>query len=335
MIEKKLTFLKHLYGTCDSNIVINELIHAGLPYYPVFSFQFAFRFVPRQDGILDDTIEPKLDEMPDDFAKTGAYQVYGIRPLSIERDGDKGAFFDKIEKNLETSSYMPCMLDGYYDEATTYAGKYRKVHGFHGRIITGLDENYVYYQATHPSDPGGEFQLSREEFWTACGATIDFEYPAISKSREEIHSVINQALQNWFCTVNYEKMFEDMMLFSEAIRMCPDLSIYIEPKLVPNRLPKSRLFRNLNGMCLSRGAAVSFFQGYLDDFKISAYQVPLEHLRQSLNLWTRVKMLLVKYGMKETTRFQTSMADYLLQICEHEQEAVALLKQAISEEMNH
>lgn len=250
-----------------------------------------------------------------------------------DKDDDKEVFLKKTGKLLETSS-VPCLIDCYYDPSTEYANAYQKVHQGHGRIVTGIDSEYIYYYATHVSDPSECFCMSLDDFYLACEKIMHFRYPTIPKSQEERHASLKQILREWFVEEDYQKMLEDIGHFSEAVRSKSSLKEETENQFPRNKIPSSHLFYALLSVSNSRGATITFLQGYIDEFGNDAYRGPLQYLERSLELWNLVRSLLVKYGMSPKQSIQKSMADCLLEIKNLEQRVVEGIRKAICDEMN-
>lgn len=328
-VKKKPPF-RHPYGDCISNIPINKLIEEELPYYPIFAYGFTFEYVPEEGKVLGDSILTSA-AIADNYWNT-ILRVYGIEFEFNDKDENKDIFLAKIGQLLDTSS-VPCLIDCYYDPSTEYANVYQKVHGGHGRIVTEIDAESVYYYATHVSDPKERFSMSRDDFYLACMKVISFRYSTTPKRQEERHAILKEILLEWFVETDYHKMFEDLEKFSKAVRTSPNLGDEIDNQFPRNKVPVSHLFSRLVLLCRSRGATIAFIQGYMDEFGNHAYQLPLQHLQKSLERWELVKSLLVKYGMAPKQSLQESMADYLLQIRDLEQEAVVALQKVICDEI--
>lgn len=289
----------------------------------MFAYSLTFEYIPQEGRILGDSVsvKPAIDR---NYWNT-IYQVYGIEPYCEDKDADKDIFLKKIGKLLE-KSVVPCIIDCYYDPSTEYANVYQSIHGGHGRIVTGIDSESVYYYATHVNDPPECFSMSLDDFYLACEEIVCFKYPSIPKSQEERHAVLKQILFKWFVELDYGKMFDDLERFSEAVRNSSSLGDEIDHQFQSNKVPVSHLFGKLVLLCQSRGAAIAFFQGYIEEFKNQAYREPLRLLEESLKLWNIVKSLLVKYGMAPKQSLQESMADYLLEIRDVEREAVGMIR---------
>lgn len=332
MLDKNSAPFRHPYGDCVSNIPINKLIQAGLPYYPIFAYSFTFEFTQQTGRILGDSVAVST-------AISGSYwdsiyRVYGIECEFEDKDENKDEFFSKIRKLLESSS-VPCLIDCYYDPSTEYANVYQKEHQAHGRMVTEIDSEFVYYYATHVADSSERFYMSLDDFYLACEKIMYFRFPASPKTKEERHFVLKEILLEWFIENDYERMFEHLGSFSEALRSSSSLGDEIDHQFQRNRVPVSKLFGKLVLICQSRGAAIVFLQGYMGEFGNNAYQAPIQRLVRSLELWNDVKSLLVKYGMAPKQSIQESMANYLLEIRNIEEEAVELLRNVIYMEMDN
>lgn len=330
-IKENAAPFRHPYGNCISNLLINKLIEEGLPYYPIFAYGFSFEYIPEEGKALGDCVQPAT-AIRRSYWDT-IYRVYGLECHFNDKDNNKTDFFERIERMLQTSMVC-CLVDCYYDPSTEYANVYQKVHQGHGRIVTEMDSEFVYYYATHVNDPTERFCISRDVFYLACEKVLCFKCPEISKSQEELHAVLQTIVYEWFMERNYQKMIDDLVRFSEAVRESPSLSDEIVHQFQPNQVPVSRLFHKLVLLCQSRGGVIAFLEGYMNQFGNNAYEQPLQQLKCSLELWNLVKSLLVKYGMSPKQLLQESMADYLLEISHAEQKAVEGIQKAICDEMN-
>lgn len=320
---------RHPYGDCILNIPINEFIQVGLPYYPLFAYRLNFEYVPEEGKILGDSLAvvPIVKKRYWDMI----HQLYGVEYYFEEKDDDNEVFLKNIGKLLETSS-IPCLIDCYYDPSAEHADAYQKVHEGHGRIVTKMDSEYVYYYATHVSDPPECFCMSLDEFCVACVGVMYFRYPVSIKSKKERHEVLKEILYEWFVEKDYQKMLGDIADFAEAVRSKPSLKEETENQFPRNKIPSSHLFHALLSAARSRGGAIAFLKGYMDEYGNNDYRVALQHLERSLELWNLVRSLLVKYGMAPKQSLQKSMADYLLEIKNVEQKAVEGIRKAICDE---
>ena len=330
-IKENAAPFRHPYGNCISNLLINKLIEEGLPYYPIFAYGFSFEYTPEEGKALGYCIQ-SATPIRSGYWDT-IYRVYGLECEFVDKDDNKTVFFDRIERMLQTSKVC-CLIDCYYDPSTEYANVYQKVHQGHGRIVTEMDSEFVYYYATHVSDPAERFCISRDVFYLACEKVLCFKCPETSKSQEELHVVLQAMLHEWFMERDYQKMIDDLVRFSEAVRESPSLSDEIDHQFRPNRVPVSVLFNRLVLLCQSRGGVIDFLEGYMNQFGNNAYEQPLQQLKCSLELWNLVKALLVKYGMAPKQSLQESMADYLMEISHAEQKAVEGIQKAICDEIN-
>lgn len=322
---------RHPYANCIINIPINELMQVGLPYYLLFAYRLNFEFHKEEEKILGDSIVVESINRINFWDLL--YSVYGIECYFEDRNDDKEFFIAKMGSLLKKIS-VPCLIDCYYDPSTEYAGVYRKVHEGHGRIVTKMDSEYVYYYATDFSDSPECFKISLDEFYLACERILYFKYPALIKSKKERHEVLKKILWDWFVEKDYQKMLDDISIFSEAVRSKPSLREETENQFPRNKIPSSHLFHALVSVSRSRGATIAFLNGYIDEFGYKAYRIPLQYLERSLELWNLVRTLLVKYGMAPKQSLQESMADYLLEISHAEQKAVEGIQKAICDEMN-
>ena len=259
--------------------------------------------------------------------------VYGIREIDEEKEEDATLFYSRMKDRLKLSPVY-CFLDAYYDPSTAYTRFYQKEHTEgHGRIVTAIDSEKVYYYAMDINDPKEQFAMSLEDMYLACESTIRFQYPKHPLMKKTRHEAMKKILYNQFVVIDYQKMFEDINKFSADIRRSSHIYDEIDHQFNPKVVPQSHLFGNLEWVCRSRGATVTLLQGYIDEFGNSAYQVPLEYLNQSLKLWKMEKALLVKLGMSFETTRQIAMANYLIKICNLERKAVTILRKIICDEM--
>lgn len=326
--------IRHPYGNCNKNLTINELYHAGIPYYPIFAYSFGFSFDPGRDSLLGNAISTYYEPLSYAYEIDPIYQVYGIETYIEDKDEDKDAFLKKLCRLLEISN-VACQMDAYYDPSTAYNGLYQTTHTKgHGRIITAMDEDFVYYYTTHKDDPVSRFGISRDDMHLACECLVRFRYPKVLNDRAMRQAVLQKILYQWFVDVDYRKMFDDLVCFSEAIRDCRTLSDEIDHQFAPGIVPNSRLFRNLNIIRCSRGATATFLQGYMNEFGNEKYQGPAELMKRSLELWRMEKALLVKYGLTGRASIQEAMADYLVEICDVEKKFILMLKDVISVEVS-
>ena len=171
--EKEWKPFRHNYANCLSNVLINEFMRYGIPYYPIFAYGFEFVYAPRPDRLLGESIADRRDNYNGYWDII--YRTYGIECYFEDVDPDKDAFVEKMRTRL-TNAPVPCLIDGYYDPATEYAHIYQKEHGSgHGRYVTKIDSDTVYYYATHINDPEGCFAMCLDDFHLACEKFICFK----------------------------------------------------------------------------------------------------------------------------------------------------------------
>ena len=322
---------RHVHANCISNIPINELIEAGLPYYPIFAYGMGFSYRPQEGMVLGDSVIA-WNDIDKGYWDTIS-RVYGIECSFVTKEDEKKVFFEKLRRLLKTTS-VSCMIDCYYDPSTEYANVYHKRHhSGHGRIVTDMDSDMVYYYATHISDPEGRFSMSLDDFYLACEKFIYFKYPEKERSKEERQKALQEILFDWFVKKDYRKTFEEMGRFATDVRNSKYLGDEIEHRFEQNKVPVSKLFGRLYTLYQSRGTTVEFLQGYMDEFANNAYQTPIQHLKKSVELWNLARALLVKYGMAPKNSLQDTMADSLVEICKVEQETIAMLRDIICKEM--
>lgn len=200
--------IRHPYGNCNKNLTINELYHAGIPYYPIFAYSFGFSFDPGRDSLLGNAVSTYYEPLSYVYEIDPIYQVYGIESYIEDKDEDKDAFCEKLSRLLEISN-VACQMDAYYDPSTAYNGLYQTMYTKgHGRIITAMDEDFVYYYTTHKDDPVNRFGISRDDMFLACECLVRFRYPKVLNDRAMRQAVLQKILCQWFVDVDYRKMFE-------------------------------------------------------------------------------------------------------------------------------
>lgn len=322
---------RHPYGSCISNIPINELMQAGLPYYPLFAHRLDFEYIPEEGKLLGESIKVFLGSPK--YCRDIMSQLYGLEYYIEDKDNDKETLLRKIKKILENAS-VPCLIDCYYDPSTEYANVYQKVHQGHGRIVTKMDSEYVYYYATHIDDPKECFRISLDDFYLACNGIFCFQYPVVPKSRKERHASLQNLLVECFVEKDYQKMLEDIEKFSAAVRSKPSLREETENQFPPNKIPTSQLFRYLVQLGYSRGATVTFLKGYMEEFGNNAYQDSIQCFEHSVELWNRAKALVVKYAMEPNQSIPKAIADCLLEIRKTEERAIVMVERNVIEEIH-
>jgi len=322
---------RHPYGDCFLNVFINEFMQVGLSYYPLFAHRLNFEYIPKEGKRLGDSIE--IPPFTKKHFQDIIYQLYGVECCFEDKGNDKKDFIKRVKKLLEKSS-VPCLIDGYYDPSTEYANAYQKVHQGHGRIVTKMDSEYVYYYAINISDPAECFSISLDDFYLACEGIIFFRYHMVPRSKEERHSILQKMLSEWFVEKDYQKMLEDIGNFSEAVRSKFGLIGETADLFQHNKVPDSRLFHVLVLISRSRGATIAFLKGYMEEFGNNAYQVPIQCFERSLELWNIARALLVKYAITQKQSIQESMADCLLKIQNVEKKAIAMTERNICDEIS-
>jgi len=322
----KLSYVpdRYPYGNCVLNASVFYAKQFHLRYEAAFQNTWGFNYRTEQ-GIVkffgnQETVRADLFE-----------KNLGLKRSVLFKSHFDEARVVKYMERLLADDLPPVMIvDGFYDPSTKHGGVFQNFHDRgHGRFVTGLDRTarQIYYVATDPTDPPGEFLMSFTDLAKALKSIYHFEQSGGPMRKSRVSASLRKILSSRY----YRTVFDKMSRYADWLPAEPHHDGYYSTVLKSHAVEAALVSRcrtrfKEHILYLFEDAPDAGISEWIDDFaKVIAEWSSIEglFLRQSVS---RDDSCLAKAAekMKEISREEKALHARLLKIlktkkdCEHE-----------------
>lgn len=316
---QKLSYIpeRYPYGDCFLNTCIFYLKRNNIRYEAAFlnSWGFNYSYVKNTLKFLGNN-----ESITTDFFKKllGAKRTVKFKNNFVEKK-----IFEYIDGYLANDIPPIIIIDGFYDSATDYAEVFQKRHDAgHGRFITGIDKENkkLFYVATDPADPMGEFSMTFSDLSKAFKGILHFDISEKTIDKKRIIMSLKNILSKKYYNTVFNRIRECADLLAKEIHDSEYYTVTLKERIGRVAL----IFRNRNKF---REHILYLFEGALDK-NLSRW---IENYNHVCTKWSLVEGLFLKQQLTHDESLTSKIIKHMHDISSQEKKLHISLLQILKQ----